>query len=457
MKSDVKVLEVHPFYLDFDARTALKFGSVVVPKSRYCQVKVLVETMRDRRAEGWGGIFLMDFWAFPSEKVEHPLREQAMQKVTEGFARAAQEYGQYAHPIEIFTELEGELDSIRREVSREMELAEEVPMLAALVAASPIDAAIHDAFGKANGISTYDGYGPEFMDKDLSHHLGRSFRGRYISDYIKKRYETELPVFHLVGGLDKLRKSEVDESDPKDGLPNSLEEWIERDGLNCLKVKLKGKDLEWDLNRILEVASIAREVHKRLGIEGLHLSVDTNEQCESPGYLVELLAKLKEKDEQTFNELLYIEQPTERDLLASRHDMSELASIKPVIVDESLLGPKEMDIALRLGWSGIALKTCKTQTMSLILAAKAEALKVPYTIQDLTNPGIALIQSAGLAARLNPLMGLEANSCQFFPGASEPEEKVHPGVFRRRKGKITTESIQGPGLGFRIEEIGRKS
>jgi len=337
-----------------------------------------------------------------------------------------------------------------------MELAEELPMLAALVSASPIDAGIHDAFGNANGISTYDGYGPSFMDQDLSHHLGRSFRGRYIGDCIRKDYTGELPVFHLVGGLDKLKKSEVDDSDPRDGLPNSLDEWVERDGLTCLKVKLKGKDLEWDLNRILEVAGIAREVHQRLGIEELHLSADTNEQCESPEYLVELLSKLKEKDARTYEALLYIEQPTERDLLASKHDMSELASMKPVLVDESLLGMEEMDIAIRLGWSGIALKNCKTQTMSLILAAKAEAANVPYAIQDLTNPALALIHSAGLAARLKPLMGLESNSCQFFPGASEPEARVHPGIFRRRNGKITTESIKGTGLGFRIEEIGRK-
>ena len=164
------------------------------------------------------------------------------------------------------------------------------------------------------------------MNYDLSRYLGKNFKGRYISDFIQKEYTKELPVFHLVGGLDKLRKSEVDENDPKDGLPNSLDEWIKRDGLFCLKIKLKGTDLEWDVERTLEVASIAHSIR---GNKKLYFSADTNEQCESPEYMIEYLEKLKERDERAFRELLYIEQPTERDLSASMHDMQSSLQSSP--------------------------------------------------------------------------------------------------------------------------------
>jgi hypothetical protein len=46
-------------------------------------------------------------------------------------------------------------------------------------------------------------------------------------------------------------------------------------------------------------------------------------------------------------------------------------------------------------------------------------------------------------------------SLQFFPRTSQPEEKVHPGIFRRKKGMVSTETIKGYGLGYQIEKIER--
>ena len=455
MQSDIKICSVEPYYFEERCRTPLKFGRVVVEKLPYCQVKVTVENRAGQRAEGWGGIFLMDFWAFPSDLVPHPERQRAMIRIVEDFSRVVADYSAYAHPVDLFFELEPELERVSSEVSRELALKEQMPFLGALVCASPIDAAIHDAFGRVNRICAYDGYGPEFMEYDLSRYLGPSFEGKHIADVLRKTYTPRLPIFHLVGGLDKLRRPEVNEHDPQDGLPNSLDEWVARDGLICLKVKLRGNDVAWDVDRIVEVVRIAHEVQERKGRSELYFSADTNEQCEHPDYVVELLMRLKERDPRAFDELLYVEQPVERDLTAHRFDMRKLSKIKPQILDESLTGLEAFDSAMELGWSGIALKTCKGQSMTLVLAAKATALGIPYTIQDLTNPSLALIHSVGLAARLHPMKGVEANSRQFFPKASEPEAKVHPNLFHVRDGMVSTESLKGYGLGYQIEKIER--
>lgn len=455
MRSDIKILSVYPYYFDETCRTPLKFGNVVVEQLPYCQVKVEVENRTGRRAEGWGGIFLMDFWAFPDSAVPHPLRQQAMIQIVERLAKVVEGYGRYAHPVDLFFDLEPDLLRLGADVSTELGLAVPMPALAALVCASPIDAAIHDAFGNANDISTYDGYGPECMSHDLSRYLGTEFRGRCIADRLRPSYVPRVPVFHLVGGLDKLRRSEVDDTDPQDGLPNSLDEWIERDGLFCLKVKLRGTDLPWDVDRIIEVVRIAHEAQEKQGTSELYFSADTNEQCKHPEYVIELLHQLRERDPRAFDELLYVEQPTERDLTAHRFDMRPLAKIKPVIVDESLTSLEDFNVAMELGWSGVALKSCKCPSAALVFAAKAEHLNIPYTIQDLTNPALALIHSVGLAARLHPMKGVEANSRQFFPRASEPEAAVHPGIFHVRDGMVSTESLQGYGLGYQIEKINR--
>ncbi len=456
MRSDIRVLEIRPFFSTERARAPLKFGAVVVEALTLCHVRARVETRGGNVAQGWGAIWLMDFWSWPSHRVSHQDRDRVKRQVVEEYCRLVADNGGYAHPIDLFVETEGELQKINQRVCSRLGVAEEMPFLGALVCASPVDAALHDAFGKANGISSYDGYGPEFMGSDLSRYLGPRFRGKYPQDYLRKAFRPEVAVFHLVGGLDKLRRSEVDASDPRDGLPNSLDEWVRRDGLTHLKVKLRGTDLPWDLDRTIEVAAIGREAQASVGISGLQLSADTNEQCTSPDYMVELLRRLEERSPETFRELLYVEQPTERDLRAHRFDMRELARIRPVIVDESLTGLESFDLAMELGWSGIALKSCKCHSMALLCQAKAVELGIPYTIQDLTNPGLALIHELGLAARMDALNGLEANSHQFFPATSEPEARLHPGVFRRSNGVLTTESLGRLGLGYRVEEIDRR-
>jgi L-alanine-DL-glutamate epimerase-like enolase superfamily enzyme len=451
--SDIRILEIEPIYLEERARTPLKFGAVVQDAITFCHVRARVETRRGRVAEGWGAIFLSDFWAFPTPHIPHAVKDAAMRRVTEAFCRRLAEHRGFGHPLEIFMAVEGELAGLAQQASAG--LAEPLPYLAALVCASPADAALHDAFGLANGISAYAGLGPDFVRHDLAAHLGPAFRGRYLSDFVRAELAPTVPVFHLVGGLDTLRRGEVGPDAPADGRPNSLDAWISQDGLFCLKVKLRGTDLAWDLERLRAVYRIAREAQAPLGEERLYLSADTNEQCASPAYMIELLRRLAETEPAAYAALLYVEQPTERELSAHRFDMRALSALKPVILDESLTGFAEMDLALELGWSGVALKTCKCHTLALLTAARAELAGIPYTVQDLTNPGLALLHSVGLGAHLRPLMGVEANSRQFYPAASDPERRVHPAVVDVRRGVAHTASLAGPGLGYQAERIGR--
>lgn len=453
-RTDVRIIRVEPRFRQVRAREPLKFGAVVLEGAVYCLVEAEVENRAGSTGLGHGAILLSDFWAFPEPRVDHALREKAMIAVVERFCRLASGHGGFGHPIDVYLELEEQLAGVAAQVSAGLGLAVPLPRLAALVSASPLDAALHDAFGIANGISTYDGYGPNCVGCDLSRYLGAGFEGKYISDYIRLRPLPRLDVFHLVGGLDTLWEKDVRPDAPQDGLPHSLEGWIERDGLTCLKIKLKGTDLEWDLDRTEQVHSVARAVHERLGIRELHLSLDTNEQCASPQYVVEMLAKLRERSEDACSRILYVEQPTERDMRRRRHDMRRLAALKPVVIDESLASLEDFELALELGWSGVALKTCKGHTWTLLFASLARERGIPYTIQDLSNPGISLVHSAGLAARLYPLKGLEANSCQYFPGANQRAAAVHPGIFRRRGGRVCLESVRGPGLGLRWDETG---
>jgi hypothetical protein len=108
-----------------------------------------------------------------------------------------------------------------------------------------------------------------------------------------------------------------------------------------------------------------------------------------------------------------------------------------------------------LGWTGVALKTCKTQTGALLSLCWARAHGMTLMVQDLTNPMLAQIPHLLLAAHAPTIMGVETNSTQFYPDASANEAKVHPGVYQRRQGKVDLSSIAGPGFGYRVSEIER--
>jgi len=456
VQSDIRIISVEPHYTDEVCRTPLKFGAVTVEQLPFCRVKATVENRRGEVAAGWGGIFLMDFWSWPTPELPHEAKSAAMVEINQRCARLAAEAGGWWHPVDLFLHLEDGYREANEAVCRERHLHPAQTFLGALVCASPVDAAIHDAFGNVNGMDTYAGYGPESMEHDLGHVMGPSFAGRYIADFVRDAYLPEIPIFHLVGGLDKLTRGEVEDSDPQDGVPNCLEDWVARDGVFCLKVKLRGTDLAWDVERTLAVHRIGRTQLAKLGIEALHLTADTNEQCASPQYIVEYLHRVRERSPEAYDCILYIEQPTERDLAASRHDMRPIAELKPVLVDESLTDLESYELARELGWSGIALKTCKCHSAALLLAARARADGIPYAVQDLTNPSLALMHSVGFAARLYTIMGVEANSRQFFPDSTTPgEQRVHEGIFRVRRGVARTASLQGTGLGYRVQETGQ--
>ena len=176
VESDVRVIEARAHFIETKARTPLKFGAVVMDSVIYAQVRVELETRSGRSGAGWGGMFLADVWAFADDRVPQAQRVAAMMEVTRRYCALASGHGKFGHPIDLYFDVEEGLRKLAAETSAALKLAVPLPFLAALVSASPVDAALHDAFGVANGISTYDGYGAEFMEHDLSRYLGRSSR-----------------------------------------------------------------------------------------------------------------------------------------------------------------------------------------------------------------------------------------------------------------------------------------
>ena len=349
--------------------------------------------------------------------------------------------------------IERDLKSLWAEDNSGLAPGEEMPWLAALVCNSLFDIALHDAYGMYHHTSSWKIYTREFMNHDLSwFYTGEyeaKFRGKYPDDYLvpEKEIPSRIRVWHLVGAKDASDDTELTGDEPNDGYPVKLKDWILRDGLKCLKIKLTGIDSAWDYERIVKVGRIALET----GVEWL--SVDFNCTVTDPVYVCDILDRLKAEEPVIYKMILYVEQPFPYDIKAYPIDVRAVAGRKPLFMDESAHDWEHVALGKALGWTGVALKTCKTITGALLSLCWAKEANLALMVQDLTNPMFAQIPHVGLGAHAGTIMGVESNAMQFYPEASAAEARIHPGLYNRRNGFLDLGSLGKEGFGYRTEEI----
>jgi L-alanine-DL-glutamate epimerase-like enolase superfamily enzyme len=445
--TDIRIESVSHSYEDFLYRTPIKFGGIAVDRVTLLNVEMRIRTQGGQSAMGFGSMPLGNVWSYPSKVLSYEDTLGAMKALAGSIAREYGDCNDYSDPIDLTHRVEPAWRVAATQNSFSLKLAEPIPWLATLVVASPFDAALHDAFGKVHGLNAYHTYGSEFLEHDLGHYLGPEFAGEQLDQYIARDPQPRMPLYHLVGALDPITDADVQKR-IGDGLPETLPEWIRADGLTHIKIKLNGDDLAWDVARVVTVERVTAETQRQRSVTRWHYSLDFNERCPNVGYLLEFLHKVREQAPAGFERIQYIEQPTARDLNANRGNvMHEASKLRPVVIDESLTDLDSLKLAREMGYTGAALKACKGQSQSLLLAAAARKYGMFLCVQDLTCPGASLIHSAGLAAHMPGVAAIESNARQYVPAANRPWEERFPGIFRIRDGMMETGTLTGLGLG----------
>jgi L-alanine-DL-glutamate epimerase-like enolase superfamily enzyme len=233
-----------------------------------------------------------------------------------------------------------------------------------------------------------------------------------------------------------------------DGLPETLSEWINYNGLTHFKIKLNGDDPNWDVERVLHVDRVTTETQKKRGVQDWFYALDFNERCPNVDYLLQFLRRVKEKAPAGYERIQYVEQPTARDLKAHPENrMQEAAKLCPIVIDESLTDVEALLLARKMGYTGASIKASKGQSQMVIVTSVAERQKMFLCGGDMSCPGAALIQSASLPAHVPGVKAIEANARQYMPAANKAWESRFPGMFRITDGMIRTGELNGHGLG----------
>jgi hypothetical protein len=491
--SDVTIADTALYFIPLRCRQPLAFGRGTVESVVCARASVTVVSPTGRYATGWGEAPLNGSWAWPDGGAD---REEVMTEFCRELARRLRGFPHSGHPVEISIRF---MDGFEGWAGVDGVDGVELPLLAAQLCYTPYDLALHDAYGQLHGTGVFETLTEEWMNGDLAYYFGgvsgseaeELFRGRYPGSYLVGKPAARLQAWHLVGYLDALEESPAGgtaEAKPAAGgpaagpavpgpvvarpaatgwagpetdVPRSLPEWISRDGLELLKIKLRGCDLEADLARLEGVMAAIGLDHvaapatpATTAIKGL--SLDLNGTPDDAGYLHNILDTMERRMPRAFRLLMYVEEPLAptrgRDKLA----VESLARRKPLFMDESAVRWQDLLWGREAGWTGVALKTAKTLTGSLLSNCWAGEFGMPVMVQDLTNPMLAQLSHLALASRVQTICGVESNSMQFYPAASDPEAAIHPGAYRRVRGTLDISTLRGPGFGYRLEEMKRE-
>ncbi len=450
MQTDILLKNVTSWTEHYAYRTPMKFGGRVVSDVTLLNVKVETESRSGLRGVGFGSMTMGNAWAWISPTLTNEQTLDCMVSFGHQICSLAAQYPEFGHPMEICRAIS---DSYEKTAARIMEVkgfahAESFPKLARLVAASPLEAAVFDAFGKTHGQNCSNLLSADFMNFDLSHYLNDDFRGEYLDRYTSRKPKEWLPLYHSVGGLDPLTEADIPQR-LNDGLPETLSEWILADGLTHLKIKLDGENLEHDVERTAAIESVTAETQAKRGCADWVYSADFNEKCQNEQYVIDWLRLVQERSPEAIRRLHYIEQPTHRDL--NREPIVEMfsaAKIRPVVIDESLTDFEALLLSRRRGYSGVALKACKGHHEALLMGAAAQKYGMFLCVQDLTCPGASFLHSASLAAHIPAVQAIEGNGRQYCPSANASLEKRYPDLFKVQNGLIHTGRLSESGLGF---------
>lgn len=444
---DVRISSVELYTVPLKTRIPLAFGRERATEMLVLRGAVTVASSSGASATGYADVPLNVQWAWPSPLAPEERQRTLLSCAVELAERWA-EIDVAGHPLELYHAFksEGGVSSCPSHAK--------APSRAWQLLLSVFDLATHDGYGVLHGVPTYDTYTPRYMSRDVGALLsGSSYAGelalRYPRDYLVTEPQSRILAWHMVGKEDHLTEGEIPASAARDGYPLSLENWIVRDGLQALKIKLGGDSVEDNLRRFLEVWKLAEKASVRL------TSIDFNGTLPNLSALEEFLTFLKERSPEGYKSVCYVEEPCAVDQCRPDEVADRNSGVPLLILDESVSSAAELEDAVAKGWRGVALKTCKGQSESLLMLALAKELGLRFTVQDLTNPMLAQLSHLLLGSRSGSPLGVESNCMQFYPEASREEAAVHPGAFTRRNGELRLDSIRGPGFGYRLEEVGR--
>ena len=463
MPIEVKVVRTRSGIRNAHTRMPFRFGVITMRAAPLLTLAAEIEDARGRRATGYAADFLAYRWF--DKRPDKSLADNCadLLRTVETAQTLYLEAGKDgpAPPFELWR-------ALHPEVERQA-LAAGFNRLGASFGSSMLERAVIDAVGRLAGRSLFELVRDDHLGIDLGA-ISPELRGRALREFLPVRPLERVAVRHTVGLLDPITAADVQEP-VADGLPETLEDYLERDGIAYLKVKVGG-DLDHDLARLNAIAAVLDRHARRVAI-----TLDGNEQYKTPDGFLGLLEAIRAAPalRRFWEQVLFIEQPLDRAVALDPGVAAALAASgldKPVIIDEADGWVAAFREAIALGYRGVSHKNCKgfyKSLHNLALAAVHNARvgrpELFLSAEDLTTLPVVPLQADLAAVALLGITHVERNGHHYFRGLghlSEGEKAAalaaHPDLYERRGDEVFLRitdgtllacgSLQVPGMGF---------
>lgn len=338
--------------------------------------------------------------------------------------------------------------------------------LMASYASALFERAVIDAVCKAQGLSFFDAVKGDKLgiDAAMVHPELKDFK---FTRTFPKKPRKAFGIRHTVGLSDPLVAADLKaEARVNDGEPETLEEYVERDGLEFFKIKISGQP-DTDLARLEKIWNQVLVNVKRPVI-----TLDGNEAYQDIDAFGHFVNEMDRHLIGLSQHTVFIEQPLTRALTldpATSGGVVKISEIKPLVIDEADGTNQAFKQAFGLGYSGTSHKNCKGIFKSLLNRALCVHFIVDtgreafLTGEDLSNmPIVPLHQDFAVLSTLD-IEHCERNGHHYAFGLSHltDSEKsrvadAHADLYVKRgaewflnikEGEVKAVSLQGPGLG----------
>ncbi|MBX7103125.1 MAG: hypothetical protein K1X57_03540 [Gemmataceae bacterium] len=345
------------------------------------------------------------------------------------------------HPIETTAVVSHAIPTVSSQVRLQLGLPDAISYSQVASVAGVFDSALHDAYGKWLGLNSWLCLGAEFLTTGIDEFLGDQFRGLQLGEFLSPTPRSRMAVRHRIGIHDPLSPAESVER-IGDGLPETLADWIGREGLEEFTVETTG-DVREDLARIRSIDAAAAKVHDLFGTDRRRYVLEFVHSVNGEQLSHELLGRITMELPHVFDRISFVRWRG-RGPVASGVPVA--SPIKPAFWSGDDSTVEELKRLRESGFSGIEIQSGLGPTRCIMAALVARQLGMAVAVDEITGPGAAFVQAAGLAARLPGENAIAASARQYWPVAQATWADSHPGLIRVANGELTTESLIGVGL-----------
>ena len=457
---ELKILGVEAGERDVILRMPFRFGIVTLREAPQLFLRVTLRLADGSEGQGIAAEILAPKWF---DKNPDLSNEQNFQQLRDAVAEAVRLYLGADRPATAYGLHAALADTHLRACA-----ARDLNPLVAGFGTALLDRAVIDALGRLRGESAFTlvRSGALGIDGRTAPDMGEFDLAGFFAGLTPA---TTIAARHTVGLVDAITEADVTAEDRVgDGLPESLDTAVDFYGLSYFKLKVGG-DIETDLDRLRRIAAVLDRSGKPY-----RATLDGNEQYDSVEPVIELWRRMESDPvlARLCDAVLFIEQPIARSR-AFAQDVSDLAALKPVEIDES---DATMDSFLRaraLGYEGVSSKSCKGFYHSLLNRARvakwnreAGAERFFMSAEDLTTQaGISVQQDLALATLIG-CTHVERNGHHYVNGMEGVVESEQRAFLRAHRdlyhdaggvtrltitdGQIALGSLETPGLGSAV-------